>query len=231
MDKVVLQQSHEDLFLDVGYYFALSFKEGWFCGRVTGKAWANLQPWSLGAVASLGNLAVFDEIQDANQRHYLEPPKTMRQVIYHTFFGITPTPARIKMQYPTRNELGSMLEIPRTLTDNVGFIDGNKSPFFGPMSGVTELFTVNERYPAVQVLNPTGDNMSNVMLNFDQRQYSYELVKDQATVKALLAGNMRVKKYTMGTVDPPPMSIPNWLGTEITRDMLDFTNDVLKGVK
>jgi hypothetical protein len=225
----VLKQSEEELFLDVGYYFALSFREGWFVGRVTGKAWANLQPWSLGAVASLANLAVYNEIQDANSNHYLEPPKTMREVIYHTFWGITPAPARIKWQFPSRQDLGNMLDQNRTLTDNIGFIDGMQSPFWGPMSSTTELFTVNERYPAFQVNNPTSDAMANVMLNFRQRQYSYQLMTDKALVKALLTGNMRIKKYTMGTVNPPPMTMPSWLQDAIGSDMLQYTTQVMAG--
>ena len=230
MDSVILKQSHEDLFLDVGYFFALGFKEGWFVGRVTGKAWANLQSYSLGAVASGGNLANYDEVMDNQARHYLEPPKTMKNIIYHSFWGVTPTPAKIKWQFPVRQDLGSMLEIIRSLTDNVGAIDGHVSPFWGPYSGSTELFTVNERYPAMNVLNPTGDTMSNVMLRFDQRQYSYELVTDKAQIKGLLVGNTRCKRYTMGTVDPIPMTMPNWLSTLIGSDVLTYTNNVMSGV-
>ncbi|MBU2060179.1 MAG: hypothetical protein KKB38_20910, partial [Gammaproteobacteria bacterium] len=74
------------------------------------------------------------------------------------------------------------------------------------------------------------DPMANVMVNFDQRQYSFDATKNRETIKALLIGNMRVKKYTMGTVNPPPMTIPNWLGTEIGSTMLKYTNDVLQGV-
>ena len=225
----ILKKSHEDFFLESGYLFALCFKDGWFIGRVTGKAWANLQPWSLGAVAAGANLANYDEIQDTNSRHYLEPPKTMRSIIYHTFWGITPPAARAKVQFPTRNPLGSMLDIIRSDTDNIGFVDGYKSPFWGPYSLATEFFAVNERYPAFNPVNPTGDVMANVMMNFDQRQYSYEVIRDRELVKNILVGNLRVKKYTMGTVDPIPMSMPQWLNQLIGSDMLTYTNNVMAG--
>ena len=229
MRKTVMVESHEDKFLEPGYFFALNFQEGWFVGRVTGKTWANLQPWSLGACAALGNLAAYDEIQDTQNRHYLEPPKTERYLIYHSFYGVSPSNARTYLQFPTRNELGSMLEINRTVTGNVGFIDGHKSPFWGPYSEVTEFFTVNETYPAVNVYNPTNDNMVNVKLNIDQRQYSYELMADKTLVKNLLTGQMRVKKYTMGTINPKPMKMPLWLQQLIGDDMLKYTAAVMAG--
>jgi hypothetical protein len=229
MNKTVLVESHEREFLEPGYYFALNFLEGWFVGRVTGRTWANLQPWSLGQVAAGGNLLAYDEIQDNQSRHYLEPPQTLRQLIYHTFWGITPTPARAKLQFPVRNDLGSMLAINRSLTDDVGFIDGHKSPFWGPFSTATEFFTVNETYPAFNILNPTGDAMQNVMLNFDQRQYSYSLVTEQAQVKTLLVGQARVKKYTMGTINPKPQNMPLWLKNDIGADMLAYTLAVMAG--
>lgn len=229
MQKTVLVESHERKYLEPGFYFALNFYEGWFVGRVTGRTWANLQPWSLGFCAAGGNLTAYDEIQDTQSRHYLEPPKTERELIYHSFFGVTPASARAKLQFPVRNDLGSMIEINRTLTDNVGFIDGKKSPFWGPFSDVTEFFTVNETYPAVDIYNPTGDGFTNVKLNIDQRQYSYELVKDKALVKTLLVGQARVKKYTMGTINPQPMKMPLWLQTLIGGDMLNYTANVMAG--
>lgn len=225
--KAVIQQSHEEHFLEQGWLLALGFREGWFCSRITHKSWSNLQPWSLGAVLAGGNLAAYSEIQDANANHYLEPPKD--QLIYHSFWGVTPTPARIKVQFPTRVDIGSMLEIPRSLTDPVGYIDGYKSPFWGPYSLATELFTISERYPGFQVLNPVADAMANVMLNIDQRQYTYEVITDKALIADMLIGNRRVKKYTMGPADPLAMSIPNWLTKLIPKGLLAYSLDVMGG--
>lgn len=229
MDKTILVNSHETRFLEVGYYLALNFQEGWFVSRITGRTWANLQPWSLGFCAAGGNLAAYDEIQDTQSRHYLEPPKTERELIYHSFYGVTPTPARTLLQFPVRNDLGSMLEINRTVTGNVGFIDGHKSPFWGPFSDETEFLTVNETYPAVDVFNPTSDDIANVKLNVDQRQYSYQVITDKALVKTLLVGQARVKKYTMGTINPKPMKMPLWLQNLIGSDMLKYSTDVMAG--
>ncbi len=227
MNEVTLKRHHEDYYLDQGWYFALSFNEGWFVGRVVDRMWSNLEPWALGPVASLGNLAAYDDVEDTNARRYLDPFK--EEIIYHTFWGITPASARIKWQNPIRQDLGSMLDKTRALNDQVGFIDGYKSPFHGPFSTATELFTVKERYPAFNVLNPTGDAMPNVMLNFDQRQYTYTVVRDKTAVKDLLVGNRRVKKFTMGTADPQPMKMPLWLMNLIGSDMLTYTQAVMAG--
>lgn len=226
MDKTVLVNSHETQFLEQGWYFALGFREGWFVGRVTQATRANLQPWALGPVAAGGNLAAYDEVQDANSRHYLEPYTP--DVIYQTFWGVSPAQSRIKWQYPVRTDLGSMLNVARTLTDNVGFVDGNKSPFWGPYSDTTEVFTVKDQYPAFQVHNPTSDAITNVMLNFDQAQYTYSVVKDKALIKDLLVGNRKVKKKTMGTV-PLQLEAPGWLVNMVTKSLLDYSLQVMAG--
>jgi hypothetical protein len=226
MNKSVLTPSHESYFLEQGWYFALGFREGWLVARVHQKTWSTLQPWVLGPVAAGGNLAVYDEVQDNSNRHYLEPYAP--DIIYHTFWGVTPTQAQIKWQYPVRTDLGSMLNVARTLTDNVGIIDGYKSPFWGPYSEATELFTVRDQYPAFQVYNPTSDPITNVMLNIDQRQYTYEIIKDKVLIKDLLTGNRRVKKYTMGTV-PLQLEAPGWLTNLETPALMDYTLKVMKG--
>jgi hypothetical protein len=122
-----------------------------------------------------------------------------------------------------------MLAINRTLNGNVGYIDGHKSPFWGPFSEATEFFTVNETYPAFNVYNPTADAFANVMLNFDQRQYSYSIITDQALIKTLLVGQARVKKYTMGTINPQPQKMPLWLQQLIGSDTLNYTLAVMAG--
>lgn len=237
MDKTVLVNSHESRFLDQGWYFALGFREGWFVGRVVQKTWATMFPWALGPLAAGGNLAAFDEIQDNSQRHFLEPYK--EDIIYHTFWGVTPSQAQIKWEYPVRTPLGSMLNIARTLTDNVGIIDGHMSPFWGPFSSASELFTVKDQYPDFQAYNPTSDPIANVQLAFEQRQYTYQVIKEPTLIKELLVGNRKVTKYTMGTV-PLQLETPGWLvdrlhvsgfiaGGKNYTSLLDYTSDVMDG--
>jgi hypothetical protein len=235
MDKLILEQSQEEKFLESGYLFALHFAEGWLVGRVIDKSWSNLEPWSLGAVAAGANLAAYDEVQDTLNRHFLEPPQP--NTIYHTFWGVTPTPARIYVQYPTRTNLGDMLAVDRLLVPSVppgtnladvGYISGKHSPYNGPFSIQTELFTTKDQYPAFQVFNPLTTPMSNVMLAFQQMQYSYQIITDQNLIKSVLVGSQRCKKYTMGP-SYKLMAIPQWLQQLVTDNLLNYSNLVMGG--
>ena len=208
----ILKVSHEDLFLQQGYLLALRFKEGYACFRINDVEWSNLEPWSLGAVAAGGNLADYDQVQDANSNHYLEPFDKL--LIYHSFWGVTPAPARVFVQFPGRTDVGSMLSTPRLISGDIGYIDGYKSPFWGPYSKATEIITVRDKYPQFQVLNPTGDAITNVMVNFDQRHYTYQIMRDPNLLRDMLLGKVIAKKYTMGPAWTM-MSCPEWL-----RDLL-----------
>ncbi|MBA7669593.1 hypothetical protein ES703_77724 [subsurface metagenome] len=221
----LLKISHEDLFLDQGHLLALGFYEGWACFRIKHREWANLEPFSLGEVTALNNLAAYNEIQDTQSRHFLEPHD--EGLIYHSYWGVTPTRARIYVQYPPRADIGSMLSVPRSETGDVGYIDGQKSPFNGPFSNATELFTVKEKYPQVQVYNPLNDDMYNVMLNFDQRHYTYTIIKNLDLIKSMLIGAARAKRYTMGTAWPNVMTIPTWLKDAVGPELLKQTLGIM----
>jgi hypothetical protein len=205
----ILKESHEDLFLEQGWLLALEFDEGWACFRVVGKEWANLQPWSLGPVAALSNLSDWNELKDSQGSRYFEP--YTEDLIYHSFWGVTPTAARILVQFPPRKDLGSMLATPRSDKGDVGYIDGRKSSFWGPYSRATEIFTLKSTYPAVNAYNPLNDNMYNVLMNIDQRHYTYEIISDAALIKDMLTGKVRVKKFTMGLAYNGPATLPSWL--------------------
>ena len=226
MDVSLLKTSHEDLFLDQGRLLALGFFEGWTCLRITHREWSNLKPWSLGGLAAGANLAALDEVQDAQARHFLEPHSEL--LIYHSFWGVTPVRARIYVQYPPRTEIGSLLAVPRVITGDVGYIDGEKSPFDGPYSIATEMITVREKFPTYQALNPLGDAMDNVQINFDQMHYMYTIIKNKDLIKSILIGsNSRVKKYTMGAAWPNATTIPDWLKKAVGEDILKYSLGVM----
>lgn len=226
METVLLKRSHEDLFLEQGWLLALGFAQGWACFRIAHKEWSRLKPYSLGAVAALGNLATADDLWDAASRRYLEPFDN--QLIYHTFWGVTPPRARIFTEYPPRAALGSMVNVARTTDGEVGYIDGDDSPFDGPFSLDTELLAVKEGYPQVQAYNPLNDAMYNVMMHFAQRHYRYTIIKNRELIKEMLIGNRRVKKFTMGRAWPDAMSIPDWLKKAVTDDLLKYSLTVME---
>lgn len=230
----VLKVSHEDMFLETGYLLLLQFQQGFAPFRITGKQWANLKPWPLGAIAARSNLANFDSIQDTQSNHFLEP--YTNDIIYQTFWGVTPASTRIMAQYPPRTDLGSMQQNPRpinptgiTAAGDVGYIDGTISPYRGPFSKKTEIFTVKEKYPQFQAFNPLYDAIYNAMLSFDQYQYSYDIITDKALVKDMLVGRVPVKKYTMGLAYPNATPIPDWLQRAVTPDMLKYTLAIMAG--
>lgn len=226
MEVSLLKKSHEDLYLDQGHLLALGFFEGWACFRITHREWSNLKPWSLGGVLAGGNLvAGWNEVQDVLARRYLEPHSGL--LIYHSFWGVTPVRARIYVQYPPRSEIGSVLAVPRTITGDAGYIDGDKSPFDGPFSLATEVITVKEKYPQYQVYNPLGDDMDNVLLNFDQMHYMYTIIKNRDLIKSMLVGATRVKKYTMGPAWPNATTIPDYLKKAVGVDLLKYSLDVM----
>lgn len=222
----ILKESHENRWLEQGWYLALQFTEGWGCFRITGREPSGYRPVSLGALATLQNLTVWNELIDAQSRHFLEPPTN--GLIYHHFWGVSPAKARIFLQFPPRADVGSLISQTRTISGDIGYIDGDTSPFNGPLSVDTELFTVKERYPAFQAYNPLADPMDNIMLQFDTMKYRYTIVKDRNIIRELLVGQRKVRKYTMGQVDPKPMSIPAWLKNEITGDLLEYGRQVME---
>lgn len=224
--EAILKESHEDRWLEQGWYFLLQFREGWVPCRVTSREPANLRPFSLGPVAAGGNLALWNEIQDVNANRVLMPQN--EQLMYHIFWGVTPPKARVYVQFPPRADVGSLLGQTRTITGDIGYIDGDISPFNGPLSPKTELFNVYERYPAVQVFNPLGTPMYQVLMQFDIMKYGFKVIKNKVLVKELLTGNRKVKKYTMGPTDPNPMSIPKWLSDMTGSALLEWTNATME---
>jgi len=205
----LLKESHENLWLQEGHFVALQFAQGWIVFMIQGREHSNLRPFSLGAVASQSNLGDWDEIKDASDRKYLMPTK--EAFLKQTFWGVTPPKARVFFQYPSRQDRWSLIAVTRTLTGAIGYIDGDMSPFEGPFSSKTEIWTVYQLYPAFQIYNPTKLAMLDVKLHFDVMNYTYKIVDDKAMFREFLAGERRVRKHTVGGVDPAPATCPDWL--------------------
>lgn len=226
MDIALLKQSHEDKFLESGYYLGLEFDTGWVVSRILGREWANLRPFSVGAIAAGAHLAAWNDILDAAARRYLEPPK--HSLWYHHFWGINTPNARVYVRYPTKSEIGSLTANLRAVDGDIGYVPGVESPYDGPFSDKTELITCYERYPAFQVSNVTGDAFANVMFSFDTKKYSYQLIKDKKLLEELLTGKRPCKKYTMGPVDPIPTTVPHWLEELVGDRLIRWTKTLME---
>lgn len=226
MKATLLKESHENLFLKEGYLLALQFIEGYACFRILGWEPSNVKPYSLGAVAAASNLASWNEITDSGDRRYLPPPE--EKWIYHAFYGINKPKARIFFQYPTRQDRGNLVAIQRTITGDVGYVDGEMSPFDGPFALKSQIFTVHELYPAFQCYNPLNDAMDNVMLNFDIMRYSYLIIKNRDLIRDILTLKRPGRLHTVAGIDPSPARIPDWLANLVGKDLLNYSKTVIE---
>lgn len=220
----LLQESHEVYYVPEGYYVALQFEQGWLVFMVTGAEPSNMRPFSLGGCSALSNLSDWNEVKDSSNRRYLEPTK--EAFFKQIFWGVSPPKARVFLQYPSRADRWSLIAVTRSLTGNIGYIDGEKSPFNGPFSRKTEIWTVYQLYPTFQVYNPTNDRMLDVPLNFDVMNYTYKIITDKKLIEAFLTGERRVKKHTVGGIDPKPATCPDWLVKLVSADLLKYTRDL-----
>jgi hypothetical protein len=227
MRSVLLKQSHEELWLREGYLLAMQFAEGWVCLRILGWEPSNVKPYRVAtSIAAGGQLAAWDEIKDSEARRYTEPPD--EEYIHHYFFGINHPRARVYFQYPSRRDRNSLVAVERAVGGDVGYVDGEMSPYDGPFSLKSEFFTVSELYPAFQVYNPLADTIYNVLLNFDVMRYTYQVLKDSALVQRILLGEVRRRMYTVGGVDPSPVSAPSWLQEAAGKELMAWTQKLME---
>ena len=226
MQVTLMKESHENLFLKEGYLLALQFAQGYACFRILGWEPSNVKPYSLGPVGALGNLAAWDEITDAGPRRLLMPPE--QRWIYHSFYGVNKPRARIFFQYPTRQDRWNLVAVQRTITGDVGYIDGEMSPYDGPFSLKSQIFTVRQLYPAFQCYNPLPDDMDNVCLNFDIMRYSYLLIKSKDLIRDILTLKRPARLHTMAGIDPIPAPVPDWLTNLVGSELLSFSKTVIE---
>ena len=232
MQISLLKESHENLFLREGYLLALKFQQGYACFRILGWEPSNVKPYSLGAVTALSNLAAWNEVVDAGNRRYLMPPE--EYWIYHAFYGVNKPKARIFFQYPTRQDRWNLVAVQRTITGtaavapDVGYIDGEMSPFDGPFALKSQLFTVHELYPAFNCYNPLNDAMDNVMLNFELMRYSYLIIKNRDLIRDILTLKRPGRLHTVAGIDPSPARMPDWLSDRVGKELLEYSKTVIE---
>lgn len=225
MSKAIADTLGQDRFLLEGHVLALQFSQGWAVFRITGREQSNVKPYSLGDVSTVSNLSDWNEIKDADARRYLEPPE--KKWLNQAFWGVNRPKARVYLQYPPRRDRWNLVAIARSITGDVGFVDGDMSPYEGPYSPKTELFTTHELYPAFQVYNPTADTLQNVCMAFDVMRYSYSIIKERETIRQYLIGERRCRLHSVAGIDPEPAVAPQWLVDAIGTDLLSYTKTVV----
>ena len=222
----ILKESHENYWLKEGYLLALQFATGWVCFRILGWEPSNVKPYSLGtALAGGANLAAWNEIVDGGGRRYLMPPE--ERWIHHIFYGVNKPKARIFFQYPTRQDRMNLVAVQRTITGDVGYVDGEMSPYDGPFALKSQIFTVHELYPAFQCYNPLLDVMDNVMLNIDIMRYSYVIIKNRDLIRDILTLKRPGRLHTVAGIDPGPARCPDWL-RDLVPGLLDYSKTIME---
>lgn len=163
------------------FYFRVLTKEGP----------ADLGEFSLGAASARATAGTgWDEIQDANSRYWLEPE--FENVLHLVYWGVSPSIARIYRQYPAGVDRGSLLGT-RAIGDNVGWVDGVKSPALIP-SALTEFFVLKGTHPSFLGYHPYLEPASiTVRMNFYITKFQVEYLK----ATPFTAGSS-VKERTMG---------------------------------
>ena len=174
------------------FYFQIETKEGP----------NDLGEFSLGAAAAQAVAGTgWDEIQDSNNRYYLEPE--FQNYLHLIYWGVTPSIARIYRQYPAGVDRGSLLGT-RAIGDAAGWIDGVKSPAGFP-SALTELWSLKGTHPAFAGYHPyTEPGSITVRMNFYLVKFYVNYVKGRQPPPGL-----KVPVRTMG--GNSLFEAPQWL--------------------
>ena len=211
-------------FLMPSWYFGLLFKQGWVFGRTTGREFTDIDPYPLGSLAALSNLAdwtALPEIGVLAPRRYTEPQK--KELFYQYFWGVTPPKTRVFTQFPPRVDLRILIER-LNLKGDIGYVSGRDSSYWNP-SPKTEIWSVVDLHPQFQCYNPTNDAIPNVLMRFAYCKYPYRLVKEKPLITDFVEDRRKVHKYIMGPPDAPA-DIPDWLKDVVGEEALAHSREV-----
>lgn len=174
------------------FYFQIETKEGP----------NDLGEFSLGAATAQATAGTgWKEIQDANNRYWLEPE--FQNFLHLIYWGVSPSIARVYRQYPAGVDRGSLLGT-RAVGDAAGWIDGVKSPALYP-SALTETWVLKGTHPSYNGYNPFLEPGSiTVRMNFYLVKFYVSFVKGQQPPPGL-----KVPMRTMG--GGSLFEAPQWL--------------------
>lgn len=197
------------------YTVGLLFDEGyWFVQILRKQQLTRYKPYEFidtttGLVAPIaaGGTSNWQTPTDASARRYLEPRE--EEYIYQFFTGISPTQAKIYLQYTQRVDRMNLI-VPRPVPGAFGYWDGNSSLYDDP-APETELWTVHDLYPHFNAENPpiTGKSI-NIAVAFYINIYSYKVIREKPKILQYLHKEKPAHIRTMGDGDRP-IKAPNWM--------------------
>lgn len=213
------------------WFVGLLFDEGyWFVQLLRKQQLTRYMPYWFndGDVIAYDGTSGWTAPSDSSGRRYLEPQE--EETLYQIFTGITPTNAQLYLQYTQRVDRMNLIT-PRTVPGDIGFWDGEISRYRDP-SPETELWTVHNLYPHMNVYNPADTNMTNeshvIGASFYITPYTYAVVKDRNKIMQFLRKDKPATIRTMGDGDRP-IKAPSWLLNDYSQYMLcpeDITTEL-----
>jgi len=192
------------------FHIGLLFNEGYFFFKILRKQQLTVfKPFNFDSNVAIQVNATsgWEAPADALGRFYLEPQS--EEYIYQFFTGITPSQAKMYLDYEQRDDRMNLIT-PRLVPGQVGFWDGEQSPYNDP-GPLTELWTVKNIYPYFNVENPGITNEGTVIsASFWISIFTYQVVEDKNKILSFLRGDKRCTIRTMGD-GSKPIKAPAWL--------------------
>lgn len=191
-------------------YVGLLFKEGyWFVKLIRKQGLTLFRPHIFNDVTAIAVNATsgWETPTDSQGRQYLMP--TEEEVIYQFFYGISPSTAKLYLQYEQREDRLSLITV-RAVPGNIGAYSGQETPYNDP-APLTELWTVHDQYPYFNVENAgiTGESTV-IRAAFYITPYTYSVIKDKNKILSFLRGDRPSTIRTIGDGERP-VKAPSWL--------------------
>lgn len=201
------------------FYVGLLFYEGYFFFKTIRKQQLTVyMPYAFndGSAISVDGTSGWESPTDAQGRFYLEPQE--EETIYQFFTGFSPSQSKVYLQYTQREDRMNLIT-PRPVPGVIGFWDGEMSAYHDP-SPITELWSVHDIYPYLNVQNPgVSCESKKINCSFWITPYTYQVIKDTNKVKAFLRGEKRCSVKTMGD-GSRPIKAPAWLVEDYSEFMV-----------
>lgn len=207
-------------FLKPMYYLGVAFKEGPIFFKITGREIVRYEPYEVGTISAGGTKKDIEPKDDRDNR-ILEPEQ--ERFIVHAFVGVEPEVAEVYLDFPPRVSRFNLYG-KRSVPGNVKWIDGVTSPFDNP-NGISELIAFKDLYPSFSIYN-AGDEDIYAMLSFEIAKYTYRVIDDTDTIRALIEGKKRSKIYTF----LEPYQAPGWLIKLVGSDLMTYAADVWNSI-
>lgn len=201
------------------FYVSLLFNEGYWTFKILRKQQLTVyKPYAFDddALVALKTLTGWEAPNDPQGRFYLEPQE--EETLYQIFVGISPSMVQVYLQYLQREDRMNLITT-RTVPGNIGFWDGEYSPYLDPSPG-TELWTVHDLYPYMNAYIPgiadghaDFHDQQKIYVAFYITPFTYDVVADKAKALSFLRGERRCTVRTMGD-GQRPIKAPAWLNED-----------------